>query len=123
MTNTDCPFCSIVDPLLSNDLAVVVRDKFAVSPGHVLILPVRHVSDYFVTTKLERAAIEKLLFQARAMLERQYSPDGYNIGINVGREAGQTITHVHVHLIPRYRGDLEDPRGGIRGVIPNKRIY
>ena len=74
-------------------------------------------------TEQERRAIDELLFQGKKMLDEQYQPDGYNIGVNCGEAAGQTVFHVHVHLIPRYDGDLEDPRGGVRGVIPEKRIY
>ncbi|WP_394234123.1 HIT family protein [Niallia oryzisoli] len=71
----------------------------------------------------ERNAIDQLLFEGKKMLDEQFEPNGYNIGINCGEAAGQTIFHVHVHLIPRFKGDMEDPRGGVRGVIPGKRVY
>lgn len=121
--NADCPFCRPADVLLENDLAYVIRDTHPASPGHLLILPRRHVPDWFATTAPERAAIMALADAARARLDAEFHPDGYNLGINVGEAAGQTIFHVHLHLIPRYRGDVEKPRGGVRGVIPDKQNY
>lgn len=121
--NADCPFCQPADVLLENDLAYAIRDTHPASPGHLLILPRRHVADWFETTAPERAAIMALADAARARLDAEFHPDGYNLGINVGEAAGQTIFHVHLHLIPRYRGDVEKPRGGVRGVIPDKQNY
>lgn len=119
-----CPFCGNgLKILRENELAFAIYDKYPVSRGHLLVIPKRHVSDYFDTTPEERRAMNELLDECKAMLDETFSPDGYNIGINVGEAAGQTIFHVHVHLIPRYKGDLDDPRGGVRGVIPEKRIY
>src|SRR5208282_3262556 len=115
---SECLFCADRDPVLTNTLAFVRMDRFPVSPGHALILPFRHVADYFDLTADERAAITELLPQARRFLEQNYKPDGYNIGINVGEAAGQSVWHVHVHVIPRYRGDVPNPLGGVRGVIP-----
>ncbi|MCQ6277065.1 HIT family protein [Bacillus sp. V3B] len=89
----------------------------------MLIIPKRHVEQYFHLTVQERNAIDQLLFEGKKMIDEQDQPDGYNIGINCGEAAGQTIFHVHVHLIPRFRGDMEDPRGGVRGVIPEKQRY
>lgn len=98
-------------------------DKFPVSEGHSLIVPKRLVSNYFDLTLKEQMACWIVLNKVKTILQEKYKPDGFNIGINVNVEAGQTIWHSHIHIIPRYRGDVENPRGGIRGVIPNKKIY
>ena len=87
------------------------------------MIPFRHVSNYFDATAEEKQALWALVEEAKLYLDRQHAPDGYNIGINVGVEAGQTVMHVHLHLIPRYRGDVADPRGGVRGVIREKQNY
>ncbi len=120
-----CAFCEIPESsyIKSNDLAYAIYDKFPVNPGHILIIPRRHVADFFETTLEERLAFNELIEECKEMLDKQVSPDGYNIGINCGEPAGQTVFHVHVHLIPRFKGDIENPRGGVRGVIPEKRIY
>jgi diadenosine tetraphosphate (Ap4A) HIT family hydrolase len=109
--------------VLYNELAYVRPDNFAVSPGHVLVIPFRHVTNFFDLTTAERIAVMDLLTEARTVVEQRHRPDGYNIGVNVGEAGGQTIPHVHVHLIPRYRGDVPNPRGGVRGVIPLKQAY
>src|SRR5262245_45732991 len=101
----ECEFCADPNPVLSNGLAFVRMDRFPVSPGHALVLPIRHVADYFDLTTEERAAISELLPEAKRLLEHTHKPAGYNIGINVGEAAGQSIWHVHVHIIPRYWGD------------------
>ncbi|OLO39397.1 diadenosine tetraphosphate hydrolase [Alkalihalophilus pseudofirmus] len=119
----DCPFCKSENILLANELAFAIFDKYPVNQGHILVIPKRHVSDFFDTTSAEREAINELLEDGRVLLEEKFQPDGYNIGINCGETAGQTIFHVHVHLIPRYDGDMDNPRGGVRGVIPEKRMY
>ena len=98
-------------------------DKYPVSSGHMLIIPKRHVANFFDTTLEEKLAIFEIIDQCKRKLDEERSPDGYNIGINCGKAAGQTIFHVHVHLIPRYEGDLDNPQGGVRGVIPDKRVY
>jgi diadenosine tetraphosphate (Ap4A) HIT family hydrolase len=103
--------------------AYVVRDGFPVSPGHTLIIPKRHVGSFFEITDAERADVMSLLAKARSDLEREFRPAAYNIGINDGAAAGQTVPHLHVHLIPRYEGDHDDPRGGVRWVIPSKAAY
>ena len=123
MDNYPCPFCHIQDFVLENRLAVAIYDKYPVSPGHLLIIPKRHMADYFNATPDELEAIRDLVKQGKVMLDRNRQPDGYNIGINCGEAAGQTVMHLHIHLIPRYLGDLENPRGGVRGVIPERRIY
>ncbi len=119
----ECPFCTATDAVLSNALAVVRFDKYPVSRGHLLVLTRRHVASYFESTAAERGALLELLDAGKALLEARFKPAGYNIGINVGAMAGQTIAHLHVHLIPRYAGDVADPRGGVRGVIPHKQKY
>jgi len=120
-----CLFCSIAPDqvLIEHPLAVAKRDGHPVSKGHTLIIPRRHVVSFFETTEEERLAMLKLLDEAKALLDREHKPDGYNIGINNGTTAGQTVMHLHMHLIPRYAGDRPDPRGGVRWVIPEKAAY
>lgn len=118
-----CPFCHVEESIVRNALAYVRLDKYPVNPGHVLVIPYRHVANYFDATAEEREAILSLLDHAKAWLDREHAPAGYNVGVNVGAVAGQTIMHLHVHLIPRYPGDVADPRGGVRGVIPAKQSY
>lgn len=121
-----CPFCRKIDGgevALAAELAVVLRDQFPVSPGHLLIVPRRHVADLFELTAAEQAAVWRLVPEARKLVERHNRPDGYNVGINVGAAAGQTVEHAHVHVIPRYAGDVPDPRGGVRWVVPGKAGY
>lgn len=119
----DCPFCLPDRVLFGNELAYVKSDKFPVSPGHLLIIPKRHVADFFLTGEAEKVALLSLLDEAKHYLDGKHAPAGYNVGINVGEVAGQTIPHVHLHLIPRYQNDMENPRGGVRGVIPSKQSY
>ncbi len=119
----DCPFCEPDGILLENELAYAKPDKFPVNPGHLLIIPKRHVADYFHTTDAEKAAFLLLLDEAKRYLDEKFAPAGYNVGINVGKVAGQTIMHVHLHLIPRFKDDMENPRGGVRGVIPSRQSY
>ena len=120
-----CPFCQLdrSKQLFSNDLAIAIADGFPVSPGHSLIIPKRHFSSLFDATEEERASLWQLLDQTREHLMLQFCPDGFNIGMNDGIAAGQTVMHLHIHLIPRYSGDTEDPRGGIRWIIPSKAPY
>src|SRR5512143_295341 len=120
-----CPFCAldaarIVD---RTPLALVIRDAFPVSPGHTLILPVRHVGSLFEATEIERSELLALLGRAKQELDSKFKPNGYNIGINDGAAAGQTVPHLHVHLIPRYTGDQSAPRGGIRWMFPDRARY
>jgi diadenosine tetraphosphate (Ap4A) HIT family hydrolase len=123
VTAENCPFCSRSEDVIANEMAHVRYDKYPVSDGHMLIIPHRHVSNYFELTPEERIAMFELLEEAKLLLDKERKPDGYNIGINVGEAAGQTVWHVHAHLIPRYTGDLADPKGGVRGVIPAKQKY
>src|SRR3990172_9053617 len=112
MTPT-CPFCTLGAEriVLANELAVVIRDAFPVSPGHTLIMPKRHVGSFFDATGDERKAMLALLDSAKRGLDAAFHPDDYNIGINDGEAAGQTVPHMHLHLIPRYAGDSENSRG------------
>jgi diadenosine tetraphosphate (Ap4A) HIT family hydrolase len=118
---TNCPFCNTqpLKILLENAKAIAFSDKYPVQRGHLLIVPKRHVATYFDATDEEIMAIHELMKKGKELLDREYSPDGYNIGVNVGEYGGQTVMHLHVHLIPRYKGDMDDPRGGIRKAIPN----
>ena len=109
--------------VFENDLAKAFFDAFPVSEGHMFFVTKRHVSTFFDTTPEERIAIFELIDEAKKMLDDKFHPDGYNIGMNCGEYAGQSVMHVHVHLIPRYKGDVENPRGGVRGVIPSKQNY
>ncbi|HYK91341.1 MAG TPA: HIT family protein [Acidobacteriota bacterium] len=120
---TDCPFCRrIAAPqfILENQLALAFPDFYPVSPGDTLIVPRRHVGDFFDLTAEEQASVWTLAAPVRKHIEKDHSPDGYNLGVNVGKAAGQTVAHSHVHVIPRYARDVEDPRGGIRWMIPSK---
>lgn len=125
MLKTTCPFCSLPQEriILANAHGIVVQDGFPVSPGHALIIPRRHIGSYFDLVGDERNALLALLEEAKYQLDTEHRPEGYNIGINDGPVAGQTVPHLHIHLIPRYQGDQEDPRGGVRWVIPEKADY
>jgi diadenosine tetraphosphate (Ap4A) HIT family hydrolase len=121
-----CAFCEQIQSgkaLIAGDLAVVLPDGFPVSPGHTLIVPRRHVADYFALNHAEQVALWALVPQVKALIERAHAPDGYNIGMNLGKAAGQTVPHVHLHVIPRYVGDAADPRGGIRWILPARAAY
>ena len=125
MTPSACPFCTLpASRIQAEDVhAVLIRDAYPVSPGHSLIIPKRHVGSYFEATDAERAAMQALLFEAKRRVGAEFRPQGYNIGINDGAAAGQTVPHLHMHLIPRYAGDVADPRGGVRWVIADKADY
>lgn len=111
------------DQILSNDLCYARWDKYPVSRGHMLVIPFRGFPSYFDATPEEKRALWSLVDEAREFLDRKYQPAGYNIGVNVGRAAGQTVMHLHIHVIPRYPHDMPQPEGGVRGVIPGKRKY
>ncbi|MCE5338863.1 MAG: HIT family protein [Methanomicrobiaceae archaeon] len=120
-----CPFCnpSEEEIVLQNRLCYARYDRYPVSPGHLLLIPYRHIPGLFDATDEEQAALLALVREAKTRLDEQFHPDGYNVGVNVGKAAGQTVMHLHVHVIPRYAGDVEDPRGGVRGAIPERRVY
>lgn len=115
-----CIFCSReeLNIIAENELCFAIYDKYPVNLGHVLIIPKRHYKSFFDATVEEVTAIYELIHKCKEILDEKYKPTGYNIGINVNESAGQTIMHLHVHLIPRYDNDVEDPRGGIRNLKP-----
>ena len=117
------PFLDGRERLFENEMGFVIFDKYPVSNGHCLIVPNRVYSDYFESTDEEIVALNQLLVRTKKYLDQKYKPTGYNIGINVGEDGGQTISHLHIHIIPRYKGDIENPRGGIRNVIPGMGDY
>jgi ATP adenylyltransferase len=121
-----CPFCELPSARIvaENELALAFRDGFPVTEHHTLIIPKRHVSDYFDLFQPERNAMQALMEQQRALiLQIDPSVTAFNVGINAGAHAGQTIFHCHLHLIPRRKADVDEPRGGVRGVIPSKQQY
>jgi len=122
MSDSPCPFCQMGDRIVAeNDLAVAVRDREPASPGHSLVIPKRHCTSFFDLTPAELTACMSLLRSERFRIAAEHSPDGWNVGVNDGPAAGQSMQHTHLHLIPRTRGDHPDPRGGVRHVIPNRR--
>ena len=125
-TDPTCPFCSRMDQgavSAENDLAAAFPDGFPVSAGHSLVVSRRHVADYFELAAGEQAAIWALVPEVKARIDEEHRPAGYNVGLNIGRAAGQTVWHAHVHVIPRYLGDVEDPRGGVRWVLGARARY
>ncbi|MGZ3767677.1 MAG: HIT family protein [Mucilaginibacter sp.] len=122
---TACPFCTLPHERVKrqNDPGLVIRDGYPISPGHTLIIPKRHIASFFQLQKQEHDALMRLVEEAKLDLDEEFKPDAYNIGINDGPVAGQTVPHLHIHLIPRYQGDQEDPRGGVRWLIPEKAKY
>lgn len=118
---SNCELCTPSDVLIENAFAYVRYDNNTLSRGHVLVVPKRHVANFFHMTAEEQSAVLDLLNQAHESCNAQHSPDGFNIGVNIGKAGGQSRMHVHVHLIPRYEGDVADPRGGIRCVLSGNR--
>lgn len=122
----DCVFCNLDESRIEieNDLALSFKDLYPVTNGHTLVIPKRKVQSFFDLTEEETAAMFELLYlQKEDLKNKDSSITGFNIGVNDGEDAGQTIMHCHIHLIPRRSGDMEDPRGGVRGVIPEKQSY
>jgi len=115
-----CELCKPDMVLFDDELGYVRYDNNSLSRGHVLVIPRRHVASFFDMTAEEKACVIALLDRARGQIEQEFAPDGYNIGVNIGSAGGQSRMHVHVHLIPRYTGDVADPRGGIRCVLANR---
>jgi diadenosine tetraphosphate (Ap4A) HIT family hydrolase len=120
-----CAFCTLPTHRVidENSTAVTIRDGYPVSPGHTLLIPKRHTASFFDLSAEERGDLLALIDRAKLTLDNELEPQGYNIGINDGPAAGQTVPHLHIHLIPRFSGDLADPRGGVRWVIPDKAKY
>ena len=120
-----CVFCHIEKGMRVFDSKYwyVIYDKYPVNEGHMLLISQRHVESYFDLREEESSRINNYIHYMKSKIEEKYDPDGYNIGINVGEVAGQTVDHLHIHLIPRYEGDIDNPEGGVRGVIPDKRMY
>ena len=125
MSPKTCAFCTLPSARVidENATAMVIRDGYPVSPGHTLLIPKRHTGLFFDLSEQERDDLLALLDCSKRVLDAELQPQGYNIGINDGAAAGQTVPHLHVHLIPRFEGDLPDPRGGVRWVIPAKAKY
>lgn len=124
-----CIFCEIaqrrkdVKVVARFEHCFVIKDQYPVAPGHLLIIPYQHIENWFAAPSGVKYEVVDILDQLKELLDDEFHPDGYNIGMNCGRAAGQTVMHLHVHLIPRFDGDMKDPRGGVRGVIPSKQKY
>jgi diadenosine tetraphosphate (Ap4A) HIT family hydrolase len=121
-----CPFCDRIERgehAAASQHAVAVGDDYPLTRGHTLVLPRRHVASIYDLPQAEQADVWALVAQVRSQLAKEYSPAGFNIGLNDGAAAGQTIDHAHVHVIPRYDGDVPDPRGGVRWIIPERAPY
>lgn len=121
-----CIFCNPskdMELIAESASVYAIYDKYPVGNGHALIIPKRHVENFFDLSLKEHAALFFVLNHIKTQLQNLFNPDGFNVGINIGEKAGQTIPHVHIHLIPRYAGDIDDPEGGARGVIPQRRKY
>lgn len=122
----NCPFCKVESEreiIASTSLSIAFFDGYPVSQGHVLIIPRRHVASFFDLAENEQLDMLMLAKRVKGIIDEMYHPDGYNIGVNDGEAAGQSVFHVHMHVIPRYKGDVPNPRGGVRGVIPSKQSY
>lgn len=120
-----CPFCPPPSErvLIESPLILCLWDAFPTSPGHALLIPRRHIESWFDATAEEQHALASAISFARAEIEKRHRPDGYNVGMNLGAAAGQTVAHLHLHVIPRYAGDVADPRGGVRWVLPARADY
>jgi diadenosine tetraphosphate (Ap4A) HIT family hydrolase len=123
----DCPFCKRLRRhellIASRERAVAFPDAFPVNPGHCLVIPRRHEADFFALSREEQDDIWDIVWELRELLEAEHDTTSFNVGINAGELAGQTVPHAHVHVIPRYAGDVPDPRGGIRWLIPERAPY
>ena len=126
MADDECRFC-VTKPsrrlIAESKYGFAAWDRHPASEGHFLVIPYRHFSSYFDINDEELVDLWKLVARGKEVCDEKYKPDGYNIGINVGTAAGQSIPHLHIHVIPRYKGDVENPKGGVRGVIPHRKLY
>jgi diadenosine tetraphosphate (Ap4A) HIT family hydrolase len=122
--NKPCPFCNVErEIILETEMSFAIYDGFPVNDGHALIISKRHTANYFDLSLEEQKDCIELLNRVKGIVQAKYNPAGFNVGININEAAGQTVPHVHIHLIPRYEGDVEEPRGGVRGVIPERKSY
>lgn len=119
----NCPFCNLNNIEHSTEFFNIIYDKYPVSKGHTLVISKRHIASYFDLSNDEKHELVEIIDTLQRYLSDTYSPDGFNVGFNDGKCAGQTVQHFHLHIIPRYEGDMENPQGGVRGVIPNKQKY
>jgi diadenosine tetraphosphate (Ap4A) HIT family hydrolase len=125
----NCPFCNIEKTadksriVYQDDTWIAIYDNYPVSQGHVLLIPKRHVETFFNLNMIELGSLGVTIGIIKMILDKKFHPDGYNIGANCGEAAGQTVMHCHIHIIPRYKGDMDNPRGGVRGCIPEKQKY
>jgi len=126
-TEEDCRFCTTKKPgrrlIADSEFGFAAFDRHPASEGHCLVIPYRHFASYFDINDEELVDLWGLVKKGKEVCDEKFSPDGYNVGINVGTAAGQSIHHLHIHVIPRYTGDVENPKGGVRGVIPDKKLY
>jgi len=125
MKDPNCVFCNSPETeiIAETDLSMAFYDKYPVNPGHVLIVPKRHAVTFFEASWEEVMDITKLVYQVKDILQEKFNPDGYNIGFNVGQAAGQTVFHLHLHVIPRYTGDVFEQWCGIRNIMENMVTY
>ncbi|WP_323807522.1 HIT family protein [Marinobacter antarcticus] len=125
MTSKECPFCNLPSERIIHESidGFVIRDGYPISPGHTLIIPKEHYSDFFCMPGNIRQDLMSLIDTAKTRLDVELEPNGYNVGINNGPAAGQTVPHLHIHLIPRFEGDQNDPRGGVRWIFPERARY
>lgn len=125
MKHNDCLFCDKEKSniLIENDFCYARTDNFPVSKGHIEIVPKNHIVSFFNLNNNELIKIYDLLNKTKKIIDKKYKPDSYNIGINEGEAAGRTINHLHIHLIPRYKGDVKNSQGGVRNIIPKKRNF
>ncbi len=125
----NCIFCQMAEKKKEVEIVAqfehcfVIKDQYPVSPGHLLIIPYQHTENWFTSDNAVKEEIIRVLDKMKKLVDDEYHPDGYNIGMNCGQVAGQTVMHLHVHLIPRFEGDMDNPKGGVRGVIPSKQKY
>ena len=121
-----CIFCDKINKnnnLFETSKRIAFFDENPVSKGHTLLIPKEHFDTYFDLPDFYTKSLDLAIKNVKKILDEKFYPDGYNIGFNCGETAGQTIMHFHIHIIPRYKGDVKNPRGGIRGIIPNKQNY